>query len=93
MIFARDVVYAVIDGEREYQNGGKGNAAPHPGALTPGEALLCMEQLMAVARAEWYKPDGIPAFLHNIRKITAVGVQVMEIYGALPREGFEPGCR
>lgn len=94
---SRSYVYAVLDGERAYQKAGKGNAAPHPdskradGALSPGEALLCMEQLLVEARANWYKGVvGQDLMLPFIRKATAVGVQVMENYGASAREGYEP---
>jgi len=96
---SRARVYAVLDGERDYQNNGEGNAAPHPdsngphhapGELSPGEGLLCMEEILAHARAAWYKPDGQTAMMPFVRKIGAVAVQLMENYGAPPREGHEP---
>jgi hypothetical protein len=85
----RNEVYEVIDGERAYQDAGRGNAKRHenaPPQLSPGECLLCMEELLADARRAWYKPDGATAMLPFIRKATAVGVQLMENYGAPPRE-------
>lgn len=89
----RNDVYNVIDGEREYQNGGHGNAQRHanaPPQLTPGEVILCMEKCLADARDAWYKPNGATACLPFIRKTAALAVQVMENYGAPAREGFDP---
>ena len=81
-------VYAVIDGEREYQDAQKGNAKRHEGQppMTPGEHLLCMEKCLADARDAWYKPDGGTNCLPYIRKVVALGVQCMERYGAPRRE-------
>lgn len=84
----RQEVYAVIDGERAYQDAGKGNARRHvnaPPNLSPGECLLCMEELLNEARAAWYTPDGATTMLPFIRKATAIGVQCMENHGAPPR--------
>ena len=97
---AREAAYKIIDGESDYQDAGKGNAAPHivpetgapraNGALTPGEGLLCIEQIVEEARAAWYKPDGWYKMLPYIRKIAGVSVQLLENYGAPPREGYDP---
>lgn len=94
---SRDKVYDVLDGERDYQNAGQGNAKPHPesgrtdGRLTLGEGILCLERILDTARAEWYKgPDGHKATLPYIRKAAAVAVQLMENYGAVPREFHVP---
>jgi hypothetical protein len=86
----RSEVYSVIDGERAYQDGGKGNAKRHDGMpkMTPGEFLLCMEKCLADARDAWYKPDGGKNALPFIRKVAALGVQAMEHYGAPRREGY-----
>ena len=50
--------------------------------MTPGEFILCMEKCLADARAEWYKPNGGVSCLDHVRKVTALGVQCMEIHGA-----------
>lgn len=83
----REEVYAVIDGERDYQDAGKGNAARHgdvPANMTPGEYILCMEKCLNDARNTWYAPEpqGGRASLEFIRKVTALGVAAMELYGA-----------
>jgi hypothetical protein len=86
----RQEVYSAIDGERAYQDAGKGNAQRHDGMpeMTPGEILLCMEKLMNDAREVWYSPDGGVNCLPYVRKVTAMGVKLMEHYGAPRREGF-----
>jgi hypothetical protein len=90
----REAVYNKLDGEREYQNDGQGNAKPHPGstrpngALSPGECLLCIEQIAADARAAWYKPNGQEAMAPFMRKIGGVAVQFMENYPTPDREGY-----
>lgn len=89
----RPEVYKVIDGERDYQDAGRGNAKRHEGAIangvirpmTPGEYLLCMEQCLSDARAAWYKPNGGVACLDPLRKVVALGVACMEHHGALRR--------
>jgi hypothetical protein len=92
----RENAFRKLDGEREYQNDGQGNAKPHAdsqrpnGALSPGECLLCIEEIAAAARAAWYKPDGAVAMAPFIRKIGGVAVQFMENYETPPREGYEP---
>lgn len=93
----RDVVYDVIDGERDYQNAGEGNAKPHPesgrtdGRLTLGEGILVMERILDQARAEWYKgPDGHKLTLPYVRKVAGVAVQLLENFGAPPREYHVP---
>lgn len=85
----RAVVYDVIDGERAYQDRGAGNAKRHenqPPVMTPGEYLLCMEEVFEQARAAWYKPDGSRVCLESVRKIAALGVACMEHHGAPPRQ-------
>lgn len=80
----RERVYEAIDGERDYQDAQKGNAKRHEGqpAMTPGEFILCMEKCLSDARTAWYAPDGGKACLDHVRKVTAVGVQCMELHGA-----------
>jgi hypothetical protein len=89
----RERVYDVIDGERDYQEAGEGNAKRHadaPPNLSVGENILCMEQCLADARAAWYKPDGGTNALPFIRKVAALGVQALENFGAPPREYHVP---
>lgn len=89
-VASRAEVYAVVDSERRYQDAGAGNAKRHPGqkAMTPGEFILCMEKCLADARAAWYTPNGGVDCLPFVRKVTALGVQCMELHGAPPREGY-----
>jgi hypothetical protein len=85
----RAVVYAVIDGERDYQEAGKGNAQRHPDAdkaMTPGEFILCMEKCLSDARDAWYKPQGGQASLEFVRKVAGLAVQCMELHGAPRRQ-------
>lgn len=87
---SRAEVFSAIDGERAYQDEGRGNAKRHEGSpvMNPGECILCLEHLVVEARNAWYKPDGGKACLPHIRKLAAVAVQCMENYGAPEREGF-----
>lgn len=93
---SREKVYDVIDGERDYQNAGQGNASPHvnsshtAGKLTPEGGLVCLEHILSEARATWYKPGGDKVMMPLIRKIAGVAVQLMENYGAQPREYHVP---
>lgn len=83
----RDEVYLALDTERNYQDAQRGNAKRHDGAadMTPGELLLCMEKCLQDARDAWYKPDGGVKCLDFVRKVSALGVQCMELYGAPQR--------
>lgn len=94
---SRDAVYSIIDGERDYQNGGEGNAATHADDKRPSNALtfeggiLCLEQILAEARANWYKGVvGRDLAKPFIRKAAGVAVQLLENFGAPPREGHVP---
>lgn len=83
-------VYVAIESERSYQDAQAGNAKRHTNQppMTPGELILCMEKCLTDARDAWYKPDGGIGCLPYIRKVTALGVQCMERFGAPQREGF-----
>lgn len=88
-----DRVYAVIDGERDYQDAQSGNAKRHAGAppkLSPGEVILCAEKCLADARDAWYRPDGAHECLPYLRKVAALAVQALENYSAPAREGHNP---
>lgn len=80
----REEAFEAINSERSYQDAGAGNAQRHPGmpAMTPGEYLLCMEHALAEARTLWYRPDGSKLCLESVRKVAALGVACMELYGA-----------
>lgn len=86
----RAEVYAAIDGERDYQDAGRGNAKrlpPHEGEpLTAGEIIACMQKCLNDALDAWYKPGGSTAAQEYIRKVAALGVQSMERYGAPVRK-------
>jgi hypothetical protein len=84
MSATRQEVYAAVDSERAYQDAGRGNAKRHEGMpdMTPGEYILCMERCLNRARETWYTPDGGSKCLDDIRKVAALGVAAMELYGA-----------
>jgi hypothetical protein len=89
----REHVYAVIDGERDYQIDGQGNSRRDPNDapnLSVGESIGCIDKLMLDAKLAWYKPGGNTEALAHLRKVAAVAVQAMENYGAPAREGYEP---
>lgn len=84
----REEVYIALSTERSYQDAQRGNAKRHEGmpAMTPGEYLLCMEKCLQDARGVWYRPDGSAECLEHVRKVAALGVAVMELYGAPHRQ-------
>lgn len=87
---SREGVYAVIDGERDYQINGEGNALRHadaPPHLLPGEVLACIEKCRNDALEAWYKPNGNVACLPFLRKIGALAI------GALENSGVEAPAR
>lgn len=83
----REEVYAAIDGEREYQDAGEGNA-PGDMAQTVPVFILVLERYVAKAKKAWHT-SGDDAALEVVRKVTAVGVACMEQHGAPEREGYE----
>lgn len=88
MKMSRENVYAAVDSERDYQDAGRGNAKRHDNEdpqMRPGEYILCIERCLVRARETWYHPDGGVKCLEDIRKVTALGVAMMELYGAPPR--------
>lgn len=88
----RNAVYDILDGERDYQDAGGGNAARDPGSpsLSVGNLLLLMGRYLEEARKEWIRPGGNRACLPDVRKVTALGVQLLEHHGAPPREWHVP---
>lgn len=79
--------FHAINTERLYQDNQRGNAKRHEGQpqMTPGEFILCMEKCLNDARGTWYTPDGGVKCLDHIRKVAALGVSCMEMWGAPTR--------
>lgn len=90
MLVPRHDVYRAIDTERTYQDKCTlpGSARLHGSSpiQDAGAFILCMEECLAQARAAWYKPGGDKDCLPFVRKTTALGVQMMELYGAPERK-------
>jgi len=89
----RKDVYAVIDGERDYQDSKWNPVEDHQHNLTEWLVYIrdyTEEALRVLSR----KPDSeaIPFAKHTVRKIAAMGVVCMEQNGALARaqEGHRP---
>lgn len=83
----RAEVYAVVDGEREYQDGLAGTSETD-GYHTVSEFILYMEDYIAEARSvasRTWGPDATTKSLDIIRKVTALGVACMEQNGVVPR--------
>ena len=89
---SRELVYAVIDGERDYQDlhtlrepndHGRGI---HIG-FTTGEYITMMRAYTDKLASAWaFNPGVAPEdVLHNMRKIAAIAVQCMEVHGAPSR--------
>jgi hypothetical protein len=86
---SRADVYAVIDGERDYQDAKwpKEKVSDRPIATEPtvGESVVLLQQYVTMAIEQWTSQVGDQAALHQIRKIAAIAVRCMEYHGALPR--------
>lgn len=83
----RNEVYAVIDGERAYQEAQKQGDTWRDGKTveqTPGDFLSYMQIYMGQAAKAQYDGDE-QALLATVRKVTALGVACMEKFGAPPR--------
>ena len=85
----RQEVYEAIDTEREYQDRvwkdhAGGTEQPNP--LSIGEWLLCLEEYVSKARAEWSgEPKPEVNTLEIIRKTAGIAVHCMEQHGAPQR--------
>lgn len=82
----REEVYAVLDGEREYQ--GKWDNAPSEGLHEVGAFICFMQDYLDEARHQISRgsdPEASLAALHTLRKVTAMGVACMEQHGAPKR--------
>ena len=89
----RDEVYAVIDGERLYQDSlwtVEEDGQTVPNDLTIGEFILLLEDYVAEARKQWAqekKPE--QRALNVVRKIAAISVNCMEQHGAPERNSLD----
>ncbi len=80
----RQEVYEAIDTEREYQDRlppSRTDGKVH----TVGEFLTMMRAYMTKAEAAWTEHPGDAAALEIVRKITGIGVNCMEKWGAPKR--------
>jgi hypothetical protein len=82
-----------VNSERDYQDAQRGNALRHsnqPKDMPPGEYLLAMEKCLSDAREVWYRGGtGWLDCLPHVRKVAALGVACMELYGAPMREDVQ----
>lgn len=79
----RDKVYLVIDHERDYQDNKWGTIEERPKQV--GAWLTLMRFLLTKAEENWATNDGDELAMHEIRKLTAVGIACMEQHGAVKR--------
>ncbi len=85
---ARDRVYDVIDGERDYRDD---NDPPTELELTPGEVLMALELQLDHAKRNWSnQPEGRTATINNIRILAGIAVRALETLGPIPREFHVP---
>lgn len=83
----REEVYAVVDGERDYQDS-LAATSETDGYHTVSEFILYMEDYIAEARnvaSRTWGPDATTKSLDIIRKVTALGVACMEQNGVVAR--------
>lgn len=91
MTATRAEVYAVLDGERDYQEARKvaEGSTSYNGTHTPEEFLIYMNDYLREANqvaARVWGEDCKPRILDVLRKVTALGVACMEENGAIPRK-------
>lgn len=81
---ARENAYRAIDGERDYQEAGKGNARTDRQSTSVGEHVLMLVGYTNQAVAQWNgpHPEGREAAMNTMRKIAAIAVRCMEEHGA-----------
>ena len=80
----REVVYHLIDGERNYQDG-MGPERTDGIEKSVGDYLTLLRVLCARADEAYYKFAGNHDALEQVRKIAAVAVRCMEEHGAPER--------
>lgn len=82
----RNEVYAAIDGERDYQDACMGNSARVnvDDNRDLGSLLTLIDVYVEKAKAAFAgpHPTGKVDTLHQLRKVTALGVLALERYGA-----------
>lgn len=84
---SRNRVYDVIDGERDYLD----DAEPNGAAMSPGETLMALEQMVRAAQMQWTpEAEGRITATNNLRRIAAVAVRALENFGPIPREYHVP---
>jgi hypothetical protein len=88
-IVNRQYVYAVINGERAYQDERWGVPAPDQ-YKSVGDFLVYMDRYLSRAKEEYTTKDGNESALHMIRKVAALAVACMEYNGAPPRDSHGP---
>ena len=82
----RGKVFAIIKGERDYQDAQQEDGRFQIAVHTVGEELLLMKVYLDKAMAKYAKHYGDAPALHGVRKVAALAVRCMENHGALPRE-------
>lgn len=80
----RNLVYAVIDGERDYQDRLPSSRTDGKDR-TVGDYLTMFRAYLTQAENAWTYNSGDIQALHAIRKLAAIAVQCMEAHGAPPR--------
>ncbi len=81
-----DDAYLAVLTERIYQECHFGNAANNSGELTRGEIILLMMRLLGDTGTVYYTPSQEDTLAHTMRKVTALGFQFLERFGAPLRE-------
>jgi len=82
----RKQVYAVLDGERDYQNSLNPDWC-HKGKPTIEAELLMMEEYLKRARTSWVTKYGdTSAGLAEMRSVVAIGIRCFENYGVPERK-------
>lgn len=85
----RGKVFAVIKGERDYQDAQSKDGRFQKQVHTVGEELVLIKVYLDRAMAKYATEYGDAPALHGIRKVAALAVRCMENHGALPRESEE----
>ena len=80
----RAEVYEAIDSEREYQDAMKGIRASTANR-TLGDYLTLLNHYIVEANQSYVKSRGACMAMHEVRKIAAIAVRVMEENGAPKR--------
>ncbi len=79
-------VFAIILGERKYQDAQMGDGRFEKEVHTVGEELALMKVYLDKAIVKYAEHYGDAPALHGIRKVAALAIRCMENHGALPRE-------